>query len=191
MTNKENEQMENKMEQTAEPEKQTLEQADKPMEQTLEWLTVPEFAERAGCTKQAVYYRLGRDLAEYCKLVDGKKVIDSRAVKLIAGEQKQTLEQTDNQMGQTFFSFLQEEIAILRAENEELKKAIAEKDDRILEFTGRFADMAENEQKIAAMALAAEPPKLEAGQRFEQTDKQTEQTAEPEKKSIFGWLRKK
>lgn len=179
------------MEQTLETAEQTLDQTDKQMDQEFEWLSVPEFAKRAGCSKQAVYYRVRRDLAEYSRQEDGKTVIDSRAVCLIDGEQNQTVDQSDKQMEQTFVTYLQGELERARLENEDLKKAIAEKDAQILELAKKFADLAENEQKVAAMALAAEPPKLEAGQTVDQTDNQMEQTAEPERRGLFGWLRKK
>lgn len=182
---------ENQAEQTAGTEKQTVDQNVKQMDQGFEWLSVPEFADRAGCSKQAVYYRLGKDLAEYSRKEGGKTVIDSRAVSLIDGGQKQTVDQNDKQMEQTFVTYLQGELERARLENEDLKKAIAEKDAQILDLARKFADLAENEQKVAAMALAAEPPKLEAGQTADQADKQMKQTAEPERRGIFGWLRKK
>lgn len=182
---------EKQVEQTAGTEKQTVDQNDKQMDQGFEWLSVPEFAKRAGCSKQAVYYRVRRDLAEYSRQEDGKTVIDSRAVCLIDGEKNQTVDQNDKQLEQTFVTYLQGELERARLENEDLKKAIAEKDAQILELAKKFADLAENEQKVAALALAAEPPKLEAGQTVDQTDKQMEQTAEPERRGIFGWLRKK
>lgn len=182
---------ENQAEQTAGTEKQTVDQNDKQMDKGFEWLSVPEFADRAGCSKQAVYYRLGKDLAEYSRKEGGKTVIDSRAISLIDGGQKQTVDQNDKQMDLTFVTYLQGELERARLETEDLKKAIAEKDDQILDLAKKFADLAENEQKVAALALAAEPPKLEAGQTVDQTDKQMEQTAEPERRGIFGWLRKK
>lgn len=182
---------ENQAEQTAGTEKQTVDQNVKQMDQGFEWLSVPEFADRAGCSKQAVYYRLGKDLAEYSRKEGGKTVIDSRAVSLIDGGQKQTVDQNDKQMDITFATYLQGELERAKLENEDLKKAIAEKDAQILDLARKFADLAENEQKVAALALAAEPPKLEAGQTVDQTDKQMEQTAEPERRGIFGWLRKK
>lgn len=182
---------EKQVEQTAEAESKTIDQTGKQTDQELEWLTVPEFADRAGCSKQAVYYRLGKDLAEYSKKVCGKTVIDSRAVSLIDGGQKQTVDQNDKQIEQAFVAYLQGELERARLENEDMKKVIAEKDAQILNLAKKFADLAENEQKVAALALAAEPPKLEAGQTIDQTDKQMEQTAEPERRGIFGWLRKK
>lgn len=182
---------EEQVEQTTETEKQTVDQNVKQMDQGFEWLSVPEFAERAGCSKQAVYYRLGKDLSEYSKKEGGKTVIDSRAVSLIDGGQKQTVDQNDKQIEQIFVTYLQGELERARLENEELKKAIAEKDAQILDLARKFADLAENEQKVAALALAAEPPKLEAGKTVDQTDKQIEQTPEPERKGIFGWLIKK
>lgn len=182
---------ENQVKQTAETKIQTVDQNDKQMDQGFEWLSVPEFAERAGCSKQAVYYRLGKDLAEYSKKEGGKTVIDSRAVSLIDGGQKQTVDQNDKKMEQTFVTYLQGELERARLENEDLKKAIAEKDAQILDLARKFADLAENEQKVAALALAAEPPKLESGKTVDQADKQMERTAEPERRGIFGWLRKK
>lgn len=183
--------MENQTEQTAESENQTIDQTDKQADQGLEWLSVPDFADRAGCSKQAVYYRIGKDLAGYSRKEGGKTVVDSRAIPLIACGQKQTLDQNDKQMEQAFALYLQGELERIREENADLKKAIAEKDEQILELAKKFADLAENEQKVAALALAAEPPKLEAGQTIDQNDKQMEQTAEPERRGIFGWLKKK
>lgn len=43
---------------------------------------VAQFADLAGVTKQAVYKRLDKDLAEYCKVIAGKKYIAAEALKL-------------------------------------------------------------------------------------------------------------
>ena len=118
-------------------------------------------------------------------------IMTENQVKQTAETKIQTVDQNDKQMEQIFVTYLQGELERARLENEELKKAIAEKDAQILDLARKFADLAENEQKVAAMALAAEPPKLEAGKTVDQTDKKIEQTQEPERKGIFGWLRKK
>ena len=45
-----------------------------------EYISIAEFAEQAGVSKQAVYQRLNKSLKAYVKVVDGKKSIDIRAL---------------------------------------------------------------------------------------------------------------
>lgn len=201
--------MENQVGQGVETGKQAVDQFDSQVEQEIEWLSAAEAAARAGCSKQAVYNRMAKDLAPYCKEENGMKYLDSRAVKLISGGKNKAVDQADKQVEQAFVTYLWEEVERMREENADLKKAVAEKDVQILELAKKFADLAENEQKVAAMALAAEPPKLveskvveqadkqveqevdNAKQEVDQANKQVEQAVEPERKGFWGWIRKK
>ena len=47
-----------------------------------EYLSIKDFADRAGVTTSAVYQRLDKDLKPYLKIVENKKMLDSQALKL-------------------------------------------------------------------------------------------------------------
>ena len=47
-----------------------------------EYLTIAEFAKRAGVTKQAIYKRLNNDLAPFSTIVEGQKCVNSKALSL-------------------------------------------------------------------------------------------------------------
>lgn len=55
------------------------------MNQDQEYISIADFAERAGVSKQAVYQRLNRSLKAYVKDVDGKKSINIRALEDLYG----------------------------------------------------------------------------------------------------------
>ena len=46
------------------------------MNQDQEYISIADFAERAGVSKQAVYQRLNKSLKTYVKDIDGKKSIN-------------------------------------------------------------------------------------------------------------------
>lgn len=54
--------------------------------QDKEYISIAEFAEQAGVSKQAVYQRLNKSLKAYVKAVDGKKSIDIRALEDLYGK---------------------------------------------------------------------------------------------------------
>lgn len=56
------------------------------MGQDQEYISIAEFAERAGVSKQAVYQRLNKSLKAYVKDVDGKKSINIRALEDLYGK---------------------------------------------------------------------------------------------------------
>lgn len=54
------------------------------------YLTVSEFSERAGISKQAVYSRLKKSLSSYLKIEDGVKKISTRALYELYGFERDT-----------------------------------------------------------------------------------------------------
>ncbi len=63
----------------------------------MDYITIAEFARRAGVSKQAVYQRLNNvDLTSYVKLENGKKVINIEALSLFAGNNKDKGSNNDN-----------------------------------------------------------------------------------------------
>ena len=51
------------------------------------YISIAEFADRAGVTKQAIYKRIKADLAPYVKERDGKKTISEAALTLFQQDQ--------------------------------------------------------------------------------------------------------
>lgn len=56
------------------------------MNQDQEYISIADFAERAGVSKQAVYQRLNKSLKAYVKVIDGKKSINIRALEDLYGK---------------------------------------------------------------------------------------------------------
>lgn len=50
----------------------------------MDYLTIAEFAESVGVSKQAIYKRLNKDLAPYQKTIDGVKCLSSAAIDLFS-----------------------------------------------------------------------------------------------------------
>lgn len=61
-----------------------------------EYLSIAEFAKRAGVTRQAVYKKLTTELSDYVNEVDGKKVVNSKALRLFG------VEPVDSELTHTF-----------------------------------------------------------------------------------------
>lgn len=61
-----------------------------------EYLSIAEFAKRAGVTRQAVYKKLTTELSDYVNEVDNKKVISSKALRLFG------VEPVDSELTHTF-----------------------------------------------------------------------------------------
>ncbi len=64
-----------------------------------QYLSVKEFAQAAGVSVQAVYKRLSKDLKPFVNEVEGRKVIDKRALKEVYGkDQEDQEEKVDNDL---------------------------------------------------------------------------------------------
>lgn len=109
-----------------------------------EYLTIAEFAERAGVSKQAVYQRLNKGLKEYSRVVDGVKMLDLRALEELYGKElEQGIEQE-----------IDKDSKVNSQENQDVIKALLEqlnvKDRQIADLNERLADeqkRLEEEQK--------------------------------------------
>lgn len=53
------------------------------MESVKDYLTIAEYSERAGITKQAVYKQLDGKLKQYLRMVDGKKCLDISVLEIV------------------------------------------------------------------------------------------------------------
>ena len=110
-----------------------------------EFLTVKEFAERAGVSVQSVYQRLNKSLKPYLKVVKGVKYIDSKALMEVYGlKVEQDIKQGFKGSEEHEKDISEQVIDLLR---EELKK----KDEQI----SKLMQLVDQEQRL----LAAEQQK--------------------------------
>ena len=115
-----------------------------------EYISIKEFAERAGVSRQAVYSRIDKDLSSFVKVDNGKKTIDSAALRLFSVK---SVNQVD--CSSTVKS-LQEEITLeliktlqnqLAEKDKQLEAAAAEK----AELLQRLKDAQQSEQQANAL----------------------------------------
>lgn len=106
-----------------------------------EYLTVQAFAEAVGISNQAVYQQLNKKLKPYYKLIDNKKMIDTRAIQEVYSKQVDTIKQAtveaNNQQLinelKEHIQDLQEQLAVAKADKEVKDKQIAELNERLKE----------------------------------------------------------
>lgn len=123
------------------------------MSQDKSYISIAEFAERAGVSKQAVYQRLNKSLKKYVKVEKGKKCINIKALEdLYSKEVEQVFqgksqgveqgieEEKEGQLINKLIDTLQEE---LKQKDEQLN----EKDRQIKELH----NLLDQQQQLAAM----------------------------------------
>lgn len=137
--------------------------------ETDEYMSVAEFADCAGCSKQAVYQQLNKKLKPYVKVIDGKKTINSKALREVYGKEIQPESQ----------SVVKEVDQELNKELIDLLKTQIEEKDRQIEDLHRLLEREQVQVAIAQNKLQ----ELEDKQRQETAEKQEE----PEKKS---WIKR-
>ncbi len=94
-----------------------------------QYITVSEFAKRSNVSRQYVYKQIDKKLSEYVKVVDNKKMVNIKALKLFKdGTVSQPVEQLNNNLLtdslQTQIQQLQEQIKIKDKQIEELNTII-------------------------------------------------------------------
>jgi len=125
-----------------------------------EFLTISEFAKRAGVSRPTIYSKLDNELSSYCKVVKGKKVINSKALAFF-GVKESVKNFTDNE------SLLQM-VSVLQSQTEMLKGQLEVKDRQIESLNERLAETSQSLRAITHKELAE---KIEM--------KQEEASAEP------------
>lgn len=145
------------------------------------YLSIKEFAGRAGVSPQAVYQRLDKDLQEYFKVIEGKKALNIKALDLFVVQQaQQSIDQGVDQLVDGDLAItLKETLTILTGQLAEKDKQIAELNDRLKEsnelnrnnqiLIGRQQD----QQKQIEESIQAQEPEPEP---------------EPEKRSFWSRL---
>ena len=137
-----------------------------------EYITVAEYAEARGVSTTAVYKRLEKSLKRWYRVIDGKKLLLSSVLTeeeetthtagYKAGLENQrnviqTIEEVETAKENAIIEELRAEIEQHKAEKARLleeiaaqREAIKEKDAKIVEFAGRFAELANQAQQLHA-----------------------------------------
>ena len=134
-----------------------------------DFITIKEFATRAGVSSQAIYQRLSKDLQSYCKEIDGKKMLDTTALELFAS--KEVDNDTNNPLDNELIKTLQDTLHILSAQLDTKDRQIAELNERLQEAN----ELNKNNQILIGR---------------QQDQKQIEAEPEPVKKKFFDRFRK-
>lgn len=80
-----------------------------------EYISVSDFADRVGCSKQAVYQQLNKRLKPYVKVIDGKKTINSKALREVYGkeiqpESQSVVKEVDQELNKELIELLKSQI---------------------------------------------------------------------------------
>ena len=101
-----------------------------------EYLSVKDFADRAGVSQQAIYKQLNNKLKKYVKVVENKKYLHISALdEYIKPQENSTDEQQLLNMLQTNLKVLQEQLSVKDRLIEELTQQASEKDKIIADMS--------------------------------------------------------
>lgn len=114
------------------------------MNQEEEYISIAEFAERAGCSKQAVYQRLNKSLKNYVKVEKGKKCINIKALEDLYSKE---VEQVFQGKSQGVEQGLNNDIQALNDVIQTLNEQLAIKDQQI----AALHNLLDQQQHLAAM----------------------------------------
>ena len=131
------------------------------------YITVSEFATKAGISKQRVYQLLNKSLKEFVQEVDGKKVIDIKGLELFENNENHSrVEQAFEQdLNKSLIDTLQTTIAVLQ-------KQLEEKDRQIAELTEIVKTQSQS-INAANHADLADKLKIESSEQKEEREKQS------------------
>lgn len=152
-----------------------------------ELLTIKEFAELSGKTRQTIYQQLNSRLKDYLQVIDNVKMLESRALKEVYGIDPENLANPSIESGleQIFYEILRDE---LKSKNEQilaLQEEIAKERQHSREQAEKIAVFADQAQKLL---LAQMQPQI-----TEEAGKEGSETMD-EKRGIFEsigrWFKK-
>lgn len=147
-------------------------------------LTITEFAELAGVSRQTVYRQLSTRLSKYCKLVDNRKMIEYRALSEVFGVSVEQPSQpkNDNSVNPDVNQNepLETIIGMLRNELEIKNRQIATLQDQNVQLTTALSKMSDSLQAAQA---------LHAGTIQQQIEGPVEHQSEPEPPKVGFWAR--
>lgn len=151
-----------------------------------EYLSIKDFAEKAGVTKQAVYSRLSsQELSSFIQVEQGKKTISIKALPLFSNkhggqvDSKESIKSFQDELMQNLIITLQKQL-------EEKDKQIAEKDKQISDLTQALL----NEQKALQQANTLHAGTMRASLVESTTGVDPEPEREVESKRRWKWWKR-
>ena len=151
------------------------------MGDTEQYITVAEYAKRKGISKQAVYKQLNNKLKVFVNLVDGKKLID---IKALQDFNSTKVEQLSTEVEQPYLQKqIEEKDKVIQQLLEQIT-TLQEQNGRLTEQNGKLTDLLSNSQLLLAM---------EQKKQLEQGNPPTDKTEIPKekKRKFFDIFRKK
>ena len=115
-----------------------------------EYLSIADFADTAGVSKQAVYKRLDKDLKPYLKIIDGRKCLEVSAIELFQttpglSTQSSTVETTKDKQSINYLMLqLQEKDRLLAQQQDTIKDQLAQ----IKELNAHIIDLSKAQTEI-------------------------------------------
>lgn len=144
------------------------------MNQEEEYISIAEFAERAGCSKQAVYQRLNKSLKKYVKVEKGKKCINIKALEDLYSKE---VEQVFQGKSQGVEQGLNNDIQALNDVIQTLNEQLAVKDQQI----AALHNLLDQQQHLAAM------DRQKIAELEDKLAQEAEEAAEPVRKWWQFW----
>lgn len=148
-----------------------------------ELLTIAEFAELAGVSRQSIYKQMSTRLSKYCKLVDNKKMIEYRALAEVFGIPVEQPCQTENDNSVNHnvnqSEPFEEIIEMLRNELEVKNRQITTLQEQNIQLTETIAKMSDSLQAAQALHAGTIQQQLEGP-----VEHQSESAPEPESESL-------
>ncbi len=157
-----------------------------------ELLTVKEFAELSGKSKQAIYKQLNNRLKDFVQIVNNQNMIQSKALKDVYGIDPEKIPDPNIQSGleNTLYEIFRAE---LEAKNEQilaLQAELAEERKHSREQADKIAVFADQAQKLQ---LAQMKPQIT--EDSEEDGKMEQEEVMPEKRNLLEtisqWLKKR
>ncbi len=127
-----------------------------------EYISISEFAKRAGVSPQAIYKRLSTDLSTELKVVDNRKMLKASALEKFGlnqvdnqfNNQVETVETPKEEKNETIM-MLQKTISLLETQAETLQQQLSLKDKQIEELNERLKEshvLINQQQKLQAVS---------------------------------------
>lgn len=158
-----------------------------------QYISVKEFAQRAGKSVQAIYKGLNNRLNQYVKLVDNQKMIDIRALQEVYGieveqpiQPELTINSTEDSTKDIVIDTLLEQIEILKNELDVKNEQIKEKDKQLSD-TLKALNQAQHLQAVAESKVKLLEEKQEEEKVIEPA---LELEPEHEKKKWYHFFRR-
>lgn len=125
-----------------------------------EYISISEFANRAGVSKAYIYKALKDRLQPYCKEVDNQKRLNIKALELFDSTKLSTISTKESTDKDT----LKELIEILQEQQETLKKELAVKNKQIEDYADRLKEshiLIGRQQELQALEQKEAPAEVE------------------------------